>query len=163
MMEQPKVYNTEEELIKWLKYDLKEQRRETAELEEAILGEKIPLKKVEERYLTLNIGMKAENISDDYIEYIEINFEFNLNDIIYKLFDKLSYEDIGYYINCNGLIFNSEANFSNASFKNKVFLWVVNLLEMQIFLGLYSTMKLILLEVNSLVAQIFIILHLIIK
>lgn len=121
MMEQPKVYNTEEELIKWLKYDLEEQRRETAELEEAILGEKIPLKKVEEMCLTLNIGMKAEDISDDYTEYIEINFEFNLNDIIYKLFDKLSYEYIGCYINCNGLIFNSEVDFSNASFKNKVF------------------------------------------
>lgn len=26
-MEQPKVYNTEDELIKWLKYDLKEQRK----------------------------------------------------------------------------------------------------------------------------------------
>ena len=58
-MGQPRVYNTEEELIKWLKYDLEKQRRETAELEEAILGEKIPLKKVEERCLTLNIGMKA--------------------------------------------------------------------------------------------------------
>ena len=26
-MKQPKIYNTEEDLIKWLKYDLKEQKK----------------------------------------------------------------------------------------------------------------------------------------
>lgn len=119
-MEQPKVYNKEEELIKWLKYDLKEQRREIAYREEMFSGKKIPLKKVEERYLTLNIGMKIEDISDDYIEYIKINFEFNLHDIIYKLFDKLSYEGINCNIHCNRLIFNKKADFSNNLFYNKV-------------------------------------------
>ena len=39
-MEQPKVYNKEEELIKWLKYDLKEQRREIAYREEMFSGKK---------------------------------------------------------------------------------------------------------------------------
>ncbi len=119
-MEQPKVYNKEEELIKWLKYDLKEQRIEIAYREEMFSGKKIPLKKVEERYLTLNIGMKIEDISDDYIEYIKINFEFNLHDIIYKLFDKLSYEGINCNIHCNRLIFNKKADFSNNLFYNKV-------------------------------------------
>ncbi|TXJ21168.1 hypothetical protein EPJ79_08570 [Brachyspira aalborgi] len=49
-MEQPKVYNTEEDLIKWLKYDLKEQRKEIAK------SKNIDIKEVKYKELVLNFG-----------------------------------------------------------------------------------------------------------
>ena len=60
-MEQPKVYNTEEELIEWLIYDLEEQRK----------GD------IKEEELTLNIGNK------DFKK--EINFEFDFSSITKNL------------------------------------------------------------------------------
>lgn len=51
-MKQPKIYNTEEDLIKWLKYDLKEQKKHISR------EKKESQNKVKKEELTLNIGSK---------------------------------------------------------------------------------------------------------
>lgn len=74
-MGQPRVYNTEEELIKWLKYDLEEQRKEIAK-EREILPEE-----VDKKDLTLNFVYKYIRVDDvilsemeDYIIEYEVNY-----------------------------------------------------------------------------------------
>ena len=98
-MEQPKVYNKEEELIKWLEYDLKEQRKEIAK------DRGISLNDVKEEELVLHIGNK--NFKS--IEKIEINFDFDFS-ILIKEFCKDD-ENVGFKINCGYLIFNKQIFF----------------------------------------------------
>lgn len=107
-MEQPKVYNKEEELIKWLEYDLKEQRKEIAK------DRGISLNDVKEEELVLHIGNK--NFKS--IEKIEINFEFDFSAIIKKI--NIKNNEIYYKVNCANLIFSKMVDFSDKKHNNKV-------------------------------------------
>ena len=113
-MEQPKVYNTEEELIKWLEYDLKEQRKEYFDY----TGNPVDEMELED-FLILNIGNKDTN----YKRNININFKLSIRILMIKLTNKykdsldkdlidLERKKINYKINCNSVIFNEEVNFS---------------------------------------------------
>ena len=107
-MEQPKVYNKEEELIKWLEYDLKEQRKEIAK------DRGISLNDVKEEELVLHIVNK--NFKS--IEKIEINFEFDFSAIIKKI--NIKNNEIYYKVNCANLIFSKMVDFSDKKHNNKV-------------------------------------------
>ena len=97
-MKQPNLYKNPKELIKWLKFDLKKQRKENIKKE-----------------LILNIG------NDD--KTIIIDFEFNLVNIINKLYKnkyKTDNIEIDYKMNFDNIVFNKGADFSNSIFNNEV-------------------------------------------
>ena len=130
MMEQPRVYNTEYELIKWLKYDLEEQRK---------VG-------VKDEELVLHIGNKnSDCYSIDFLnqQYTTINIYFDFGHILKEIDnnqntlrkDNKDYRICKYRINAKHCIFNSnfetlqvifekETNFFNSKFnkcnKNKI-------------------------------------------
>ena len=112
-MKQPKEYNNEQELIKWLIYDLNEQKKE-------IVKEKnININEVENKDLVLNIGYKNPiNVTLD--KFIKVNFSFN----IVKIINLLYIEQIEYlnydYINLSTLIF--EKYFDLSKFKFNIFI-----------------------------------------
>ena len=108
-MEQPKVYNTEEDLIKWLKYDLKELKKHMSR------EKKESQNKVKKEELTLNIGSKDIKSCG---EKIEINFEFDFSAIIKKI--NIKNNEIYYKVNCASLIFNRMVDFSDKKHNNKV-------------------------------------------
>ena len=75
-MAQPDTYNNENELIKWLKDDLEEQKKEIAKVK-GILPEE-----VDGKDLTLNIGNENKSLSIDFnffdvkfYNYMNINFK----------------------------------------------------------------------------------------
>ena len=107
-MEQPSIYNTEEDLIKWLKYDLEEQRKEIAK------DRSISLDDVKDEELVLHIGNKDITAC----EKIEINFEFDFFDIIKKI--NINNNKIYYKVNCANLIFNRMLDFSDKKYNNKI-------------------------------------------
>ena len=107
-MEQPKVYNTEEELIKWLEYDLEKQRIDIAK------NRNISPDDVKCEELFLHIGNK--NFKS--IEKIEINFEFDFSAIIKKI--NIKNNEIYYKVNCASLIFNIMVDFSDKKHNNKI-------------------------------------------
>lgn len=107
-MEQPKVYNKEEELIKWLEYDLKEQRIDISK------NRNISPDDVKCEELFLHIGNK--NFKS--IEKIEINFEFDFSAIIKKI--NIKNNEIYYKVNCASLIFNRMVDFSDKKHNNKI-------------------------------------------
>lgn len=108
-MKQPKIYNTEEDLIKWLKYDLKEQKKHISR------EKKESQNKVKKEELTLNIGSKDIKSCD---EKIEINFEFDFSAIIKKI--NIKNNEIYYKVNCANLIFSKMVDFSDKKHNNKV-------------------------------------------
>lgn len=111
-MEQPRVYNTEDELIKWLKTYLKKQKEEV----------------VKKDKLILDIGNNDNPII--------IDFKFKLINIIKEL-DKTKYKTNNTIIDCkinfckitfnqevdfsNLIFYNVELNFSSSEFKDKVY------------------------------------------
>ncbi len=107
-MEQPKVYNTEEELIKWLEYDLEKQRIDISK------NRNISPDDVKCEELFLHIGNK--NFKS--IEKIEINFEFDFSAIIKKI--NIKNNEIYYKVNCASLIFNRMVDFSDKKHNNKI-------------------------------------------
>lgn len=126
-MGQPRVYNTEEELIKWLKYDLEEQRKEIAK-EREILPEE-----VDKKDLTLNFVYKYIRVDDvilsemeDYIIEYEVNyikfigFKDILENILnyFNIKEKYTKKDeIGYqYLRCP-----FKVNISHCIFKSSIY------------------------------------------
>ncbi|TXJ38973.1 hypothetical protein EPJ66_01565 [Brachyspira aalborgi] len=114
-MKQPKIYNTEEDLIKWLKYDLNKQRKKIAK------NKSIKKYLVKNEELTLNIGDKnrvgfnfftIENFDriDNY--RIKVNFEFDIRKIINKLI-RTNNNDCPFYINANNIEFNEITNIAS--------------------------------------------------
>lgn len=108
-MKQPKIYNTEEDLIKWLKYDLKELKKHISR------EKKESQNKVKKEELTLNIGSKDIKSCG---EKIEINFEFDFSAIIKKI--NIKNNEIYYKVNCANLIFSKMVDFSDKKHNNKV-------------------------------------------
>ncbi|MEI0606571.1 hypothetical protein R4K48_06360 [Brachyspira pulli] len=91
--EQPTEYNTEEELIDWLKWDL---YRQTINISKE-LG--IKLSEVKDTYLTINIGNENNNY--------KINFYFDFLNLLQLLYNKkIDYEHI----------FNLKVRFININF-----------------------------------------------
>lgn len=102
-MEQPENYDSEYELIEWLKYDLDDQRS----------------KGVTEDELVLNIGSPI-----DKIIRIKVNFIFDLRTIISELLQKSQTNKDHKYIchhiiNCSDSIFEYETDFSTFIFEKK--------------------------------------------
>lgn len=136
-MEQPEVYNTKEELIKWLEEDLKEQRKNYFSYTEN------PVDEMElEDFLFINIGIIDTDcdkiiigdINNNCKKIINVNFKLNIQRIItdltirYKNTLDEEYSEkkkINYKINCKGVIFNAYANFSNADIREADFSDVV--------------------------------------
>ncbi len=126
----PTVYKNDKQLIKYLKQNLKEQRK--------IISTEKGIKKneVKDEELILNIGYaeyKIENgllvsNKEDTTEgktKVEINFDFNFGNIISKL-PKLKNKDkkyiCPYYLNCCNVTFKSGKDSKNgADFKRIVF------------------------------------------
>lgn len=108
-MEQPRVYNTEEDLIKWLKYDLKEQKKNISK------EKKVSQNKVKKEELTLNIGNKDIKSCD---ENKKINFEFDFSAIIKKI--NIKNNEVYYKVNCSNLIFNKWVDFSDKKHNNRI-------------------------------------------
>lgn len=96
-MKQPNLYKNSKELIRWLKFDLKKQRKENTKEE-----------------LILNIGNNDKPII--------IDFEFNLVNIIKEL-DKKNYKDdkieINYKINFCNTTFNKRVDFFSLNIKRR--------------------------------------------
>lgn len=107
-MRQPGVYNKEEELIKWLEYDLEKQRIDISK------NRNISPDDVKCEELFLHIGNK--NFKS--IEKIEINFEFDFSAIIKKI--NIKNNEIYYKVNCASLIFNRMVDFSDKKHNNKI-------------------------------------------
>ncbi|MEI0701489.1 hypothetical protein [Brachyspira intermedia] len=110
--EQPIEYNSEEELIKWLKYDLLQQVKSKIENKDKKI---ITIRDEEEKDYTLNIGRT------DFIfecDFIEVNFIFIFDNIVSSFYSDII-TNIYFIINCNGLIFKKYASFSR--FDQKTF------------------------------------------
>ena len=107
-MRQPGVYNKEEELIKWLEYDLEKQRIDISK------NRNISPDDVKCEELFLHIGNK--NFKS--IEKIKINFEFDFSAIIKKI--NIKNNEIYYKVNCASLIFNRMVDFSDKKHNNKI-------------------------------------------
>lgn len=67
-MKQPKIYNTEEDLIKWLIYDLEEQKKEIAK------SKNIDIKEVKYKELVLNFGNNKIPINKNVKDFQNYNF-----------------------------------------------------------------------------------------
>ena len=106
-MVQPLVYNTEQELIDWLKYDLQEQVE----------------RGVEENDLVLNIGFKKGN-KKEHKDKIELNFKFYfitfMKKIEYNKQDDYGNSICPYQVNCNDVIFKYSVDFSYFVFNNNL-------------------------------------------
>lgn len=145
-MEQPKVYYTEEELIKWLICDLEEQKKEIAK------GKNIDIKEVKYKELVLNFGNNKIKINENekllqggnltkYRNYL-IRFNFILEEVL-KYFNikeqHIEKEKNGFpYLICpfkvnishcifeatiihfNAIIFEETVSFINTTFCNEV-------------------------------------------
>ena len=117
--EQPIEYNTEKELIDWLKWDLLQQIYDI---------NRMPMKKIKktkdnlinvekiQNTLVLNIGEKLSN--NNFSKTTIINFEFNICNIFYELFNE--YNIIKIRINCTNLLFNHDVFLSTCIFKQDV-------------------------------------------
>ena len=105
--EQPAKYNSEEELIRWLKYDLLQQARK--KYKEPNENNIITITDEEEKDYTLNIG-ETNN------EKIIFDFDINMN---YNFFF-MNNNETNYKINLNSIIFNKFVSFKNIKFNNNV-------------------------------------------
>ena len=102
---QPTIYNSSEELIKWLKYDLLQQALSNGK--EPDENNTITITDEEEKEYTLNIGKNGQTI---------FNFAVNMN---YNFFF-INSNEINYRINLNSIIFNKFVSFKNIKFNNNV-------------------------------------------
>ena len=122
-----KVYKNVPQLVKWLKTDLRSQKKKIAK------NKNIKENEVKDEELTLNIG-HAKNIEPiqnyEYKEviYTKINFEFNFKDILKELFKlekkELKYDEnekilCPYKVNATRVTFSKEANFSDTIFSDE--------------------------------------------
>ena len=105
LTKQPTIYNSSEELIKWLKYDLLQQalRRNKKPDENNI----ITITDEEEKDYILNIGREVWDIN----YYINIYFDFSLYDLQVLLFGNSDNIRDNYRINTDYIIFHKEADF----------------------------------------------------
>ena len=117
--EQPIEYNTEKELIDWLKWDLLQQIYDINTMSmKKIKKTKDNLINVEkiQNTLVLNIGRELSN--NNFSKTTIINFEFNICNIFYELFNE--YNIIKIRINCTNLLFNHDVFLSTCIFKQDV-------------------------------------------
>ena len=124
-MKQPKIYNNVNELIDWLKYDLKEQRIEIAK------GRGISKDDVKDEELVLHIGNKnydfdpIDLLNQQNIKYnIYLNFNYilkkiNNNKYILKVEGK-NYQVCKYRINARHCIFNLGISTFNVIFEQEL-------------------------------------------
>lgn len=110
--EQPAKYNSEEELIKWLKYDLLQQARK--KYKEPNENNIITITDEEEKDYTLNIGKKSIILLKDN-EKIKINYMF-LFELFIKNFNLN--KNIKYILNFNNTIFINDFYLSGYNFEN---------------------------------------------
>ncbi|MEI0603500.1 pentapeptide repeat-containing protein [Brachyspira alvinipulli] len=105
LTKQPTIYNSSEELIKWLKYDLLQQalRRNKKPDENNI----ITITDEEEKDYILNIGREVWDIN----YYINIYFDFSLYDLQVLLYGNSDNIRDNYRINTDYIIFHKEADF----------------------------------------------------
>ncbi|MCZ9840232.1 hypothetical protein OFR22_11180 [Brachyspira hyodysenteriae] len=110
--EQPIEYNSEEELIKWLKYDLLQQAKSKIENKDKKI---ITIKDEEEKDYTLNIGY-VDKISFE----IDINFIFSIHSIINKLSNNQCKSTIiiNYVIFAQNVCFKKLSSFAQIQFNN---------------------------------------------
>ncbi|ACN84393.1 hypothetical protein [Brachyspira hyodysenteriae] len=112
--EQPTEYNSEEELIKWLKYDLLQQANNKGKI--ANKNNIIIIADKEEYDYTLNIG-KEMNIFETII-----NFDFNFISIMNSIKNVYNNNcEIYYIINSCNVIFHMNVYFYNCIFHNKIY------------------------------------------
>ena len=105
--EQPKEYNSEEELIKWLKYDLLKQALGKGKNPDE--NNTITITDNEEYDYTLNIG----EINGEKIIF---NFDININ---YNLFF-MNNNETNYKINFNSIVFNNFVSLKKIKFNNDI-------------------------------------------
>ncbi|CRF35643.1 hypothetical protein BRSU_2789 [Brachyspira suanatina] len=133
---QPTKYNTEKELIDWLKWDLFQQIEEINKTSEEqfnkIKDNLINIEKIQ-NILVLNIG-KKELSNNNSLESIIINFEFNISSIFYELLNQYN-NIIEIKINCTNLLFNHDAFFSICIFKQDVDFYLCKFNHNIYFLG----------------------------
>ena len=108
LTKQPTIYNSSEELIKWLKYDLLQQalRRNKKPDENNI----ITITDEEEKDYILNIGREVWDM--EY--YINIHFDFDLYNLQVLLYGNKDNIKDNYRINTDYIIFHKEADFYNS-------------------------------------------------
>lgn len=118
---QPKIYNSEEELIEWLKYDLYKQALDKGKSPDE--NNIIVISDEEEKYYTLNIGTYKYiiDISCDLLNLIISNF--------LKIIDEKAYIDYNIHIinvnlslffNFNNIIYNGSLIFDKVIFYSKI-------------------------------------------
>jgi len=114
-MEQPEIYKSENELIKWLKSDLKTQRNE-------LIRQGIKKEDIKKEDLTLNVGYKKNDISEDN-KKIPIDFDFKFNSILQQIGcnekDEKDKRICLYNINFRDVFFKDKADFSKVVFENE--------------------------------------------
>ena len=110
--EQPTEYNSEEQLIKWLKYDLLQQAKSKIENKDKKI---ITITNEEEKNYTLDFN-KTKNNSD---KKVYINFYLEFDNIIHKIISN-NCRDINFPISSNNIIFNKGLEISNFIFNREV-------------------------------------------
>ena len=111
-MEEPTIYNSENELMQWLKYDLNKQRFEKISFKHPA-HYFVPAQEVTIRIIP----------SNSKINQIEINFDFSIKNIIKRLSnttDVLYYEALYSNIYIANVKFNKTVDFSNFDFKTNI-------------------------------------------
>ena len=109
-MEQPKEYNDIIDLIKWLKFDLEQQKDEISK------KNKIDKNEIKENNLILNIGKKESfTFEKEDEDKIIINCPIIFNEFIDKKNNKINYK-----INLSNCIFTNNAKFNRLIYKNKL-------------------------------------------
>lgn len=112
--EQPIEYNTEKELIDWLKWDLLQQARRNGK--EADKNNTITITDEEEKDYILNIGREIWDM--EY--YINIHFDFSFNNLQVLLYGNSDNIKYNYRINTDYIIFYKEVNFWGALFHKEL-------------------------------------------
>ncbi len=102
---QPTIYNSSEELIKWLKYDLLQQALSNGK--EPDENNIITITDEEEKDYILNIGREIWDM--EY--YINIHFDFSFNNLQVLLYGNSDNIRDNYRINTDYIIFHKEADF----------------------------------------------------
>ncbi len=114
-MVQPLVYNTEQELIDWLNYDLEDQRVK-------LISKGVKRENIKYENLILNIGSK-----DNLLLRREVIFLFDFKSIINNVFsldfNRVKGEDIlicPLIVNCRNILFRMKADFLKLIFNTSV-------------------------------------------
>uniref|UniRef100_UPI003F4AFD78 pentapeptide repeat-containing protein n=1 Tax=Brachyspira catarrhinii TaxID=2528966 RepID=UPI003F4AFD78 len=108
LTKQPTIYNSSEELIKWLKYDLLQQANNKGKI--ANKNNIIIITDEEEKDYILNIGREIWDM--EY--YINIHFDFSFYKLQVLLYGNSDNIKDNYRINTDYIIFHKEADFNNS-------------------------------------------------